>query len=328
MTLLDVRGLRTHFFTDDGIVKAVDDLSFSIAAGETLALVGESGCGKSMTALSLLRLVPEPPGRIVDGEIWFEGRTGRHDLCRLAPPALRAIRGREIAMIFQEPMTALNPVMRIGEQIAEALTIHLPLAREVVQAQVVEGLARVGIPEPARRMADYPHQLSGGMRQRAMIAMALACRPRLLIADEPTTALDVTIQAQILHLLRQLQRELQMAMLLITHDLGVVAAVADRVAVMYAGMIVEVAPVETLFSRPRHPYTVGLLQAIPTLQRGHARARLATIPGRVPHLARLPVGCPFQERCPRVTAACREALPELASCGSATAVRCIHPHGE
>lgn len=302
--LLDVCHLSTSFFTSDGIVKAVDDVSFSVAAGETLALVGESGCGKSVTALSLLRLI-QPPGKITHGEIWLHRDRERINLLALPAPTMRSVRGADIAMIFQEPMTALNPVMRIGEQIRESLVVHGKATGAAADRRVVDLLTQVGIPEPAQRAEEYPHNLSGGMRQRAMIAMALACQPRLLIADEPTTALDVTIQAQILQLLRSLQREFQMGLLIITHDLGVVAAVADRVAVMYAGKIVEHATVREVFARPRHPYTEGLLKAIPTFAARGTRARLATIPGRVPSLAQLPTGCVFQERCYKVQASCR-----------------------
>lgn len=319
--LLDVHDLSTAFFTSEGVVRAVDDVSFSIAAGETLAVVGESGCGKSVTALSLLRLI-QSPGKITAGEIWWHRRPERIDLLRLDELAMRSVRGADIAMIFQEPMTALNPVMRIGEQIREALEVHRVASGAAATQRVVELLQQVGIPEPVQRAGEYPHQLSGGMRQRAMIAMALACQPRLLIADEPTTALDVTIQAQILHLLRSLQRELQMGLLIITHDLGVVAAVADRVAVMYAGKIVEQAPVRELFAHPRHPYTEGLLKSVPTFAARGTRARLATIPGRVPSLAHLPVGCAFQERCYKAQEKCR-TMPPLDEKAAGHTARCF-----
>ncbi len=301
--LLEVEHLSTVFATRDGLVKAVDDVSFSIRAGETLAMVGESGCGKSVTALSLLRLI-QSPGKITGGSVWLHRQHERVDLLQLDPPALRAVRGADIAMIFQEPMTALNPVMRIGEQIQESLEVHRVASGVGAQHRVVELLQQVGIPEPVQRARDYPHQLSGGMRQRAMIAMALACHPRVLIADEPTTALDVTIQAQILSLLSGLQKEMHMGLLLITHDLGVVATVADQVVVMYAGKIVEQAPVRELFHHPKHPYTEGLLKAVPTFAQRGTRAPLATIPGRVPDLAHLPPGCAFQDRCYKAQPQC------------------------
>lgn len=323
MSLLEVKNLRTYFDTDEGTVKAVDDVSFSIEPGETLAIVGESGCGKSMTAHSILRLVPRPPGRIAGGEILWHRDGEAVDLVPLSQEAMQSIRGREIAMIFQEPMTSLNPVMRVGEQIVEALEAHHAASQDAMQQRVVELLTLVGIPDPAARTKDYPHQMSGGMRQRIMIAMALACRPRLLIADEPTTALDVTIQAQVLTLLASLQAKLGMALILITHDLGVVAEVASRVAVMYAGKIVELATVHELFAHPRHPYTQGLLQAIPPLEKQPAGTRLATIPGRVPNLAKLPVGCPFQDRCPKVEQQCREHMPELEEKAKGHEARCF-----
>jgi oligopeptide/dipeptide ABC transporter ATP-binding protein len=313
--LLDVRNLMTYFFTSRGLVKAVGGIDFTIEAGKTLALVGESGCGKSMTALSLLRLVP-PPGRIVEGEIFFDG----HDLRHTLPTEMRRIRGNRIAMIFQEPMTSLNPVLRIGEQIAEVLRLHKGLERQQALAKVIELLHQVGIPEPAQRAGEYPHQLSGGMRQRVMIAMALACDPQLLIADEPTTALDVTIQAQIMELLRGLKKERNMATLLITHDLGVVAESADHVAIMYAGLIVESAPVKTLFANPAHPYTRGLLACIPRL--GESRKRLVPISGQVPSPRDLPPGCAFLERCPDPFAPCRGKVPPLAEIAPGHQVRC------
>src|SRR5450755_842386 len=281
--VLDVKGLRTVFFTNSGLFKAVDDVSFSVRRGETLAIVGESGCGKSVTALSVMRLVPDPPGRIVGGSIMLEGT----DLLGLDESEMRAIRGNRISMIFQEPMTSLNPVMRIGDQITEAVRLHRQMSRKEATARAVEMLRLVKIPEPERRAQEYPHQLSGGMRQRAMIAMALACRPALLIADEPTTALDVTIQAQILALVLELQKELGMGLILITHDLGVVAQTAQRVIVMYAGRKVEEASVESLFAQPKHPYTRGLMASIPTVPSAGAKndttdARLVEIPGMVP----------------------------------------------
>jgi oligopeptide/dipeptide ABC transporter ATP-binding protein len=303
--LLAVEDLRTHFFTDDGVVRAVDGVSFEVRAGETLALVGESGSGKSVTALSILRLVPEPPGKIVSGRLRFQGR----DLLALAPDGMRRVRGKEISMIFQEPMTSLNPVFTCGEQIAEALRLHERASRREARARAVELLRLVGIPTPEQRAGEYPHQLSGGMRQRVMIAMALACRPSLLIADEPTTALDVTIQAQILDLLGRLQEELGMAVLLITHDLGVVAETAGRVAVMYAGQIVEYGDARATLRRPRHPYTAGLLASLPRL--GARAASLRVIPGQVPDAARLPLACRFHPRCPAVVERCRTLDPPL-----------------
>jgi peptide/nickel transport system ATP-binding protein len=307
--VLDVKGLRTVFFTNSGLFKAVDDVSFSVRRGETLAIVGESGCGKSVTALSVMRLVPDPPGRIVGGSIMLEGT----DLLGLDESEMRAIRGNRISMIFQEPMTSLNPVMRIGDQITEAVRLHRQMSRKEATAKAVEMLRLVKIPEAERRAQEYPHQLSGGMRQRAMIAMALACRPALLIADEPTTALDVTIQAQILALILELQKELGMGLVLITHDLGVVAQTAQRVIVMYAGRKVEEADVETLFASPRHPYTRGLMASIPSLPSlsTNADAPLVEIPGMVPSLTNLPKGCAFAPRCGLVMARCREEYPPL-----------------
>jgi len=313
-TVLDVKGLRTVFFTNSGLFRAVDDVSFTVRRGETLAIVGESGCGKSVTALSIMRLVPDPPGRIVGGSIMLEGT----DLLALDENRMRAIRGNRMSMIFQEPMTSLNPVMRIGDQIAEAVSLHRPTSRKQAWEQAVNMLRLVRIPEPERRALEYPHQLSGGMRQRAMIAMALACRPALLIADEPTTALDVTIQAQILALVLELQQELGMGLILITHDLGVVAQTAQRVIVMYAGKKVEEADVETLFANPRHPYTRGLMASIPAVPSPSAKtdARLVEIPGMVPSLTRLPKGCAFAPRCEFAIARCREEYPPLESCGA------------
>ena len=311
--VLDVKGLRTVFFTNSGLFKAVDDVSFSVRRGETLAIVGESGCGKSVTALSVMRLVPDPPGRIVGGSIMLEGT----DLLGLDESEMRAIRGNRISMIFQEPMTSLNPVMRIGDQITEAVRLHRQMSRKEATAKAVEMLRLVKIPEAERRAQEYPHQLSGGMRQRAMIAMALACRPALLIADEPTTALDVTIQAQILALILELQKELGMGLVLITHDLGVVAQTAQRVIVMYAGRKVEEADVETLFASPRHPYTRGLMASIPSLPSlsTNADAPLVEIPGMVPSLTNLPKGCAFAPRCGLVMARCREEYPPLQTWG-------------
>jgi peptide/nickel transport system ATP-binding protein len=301
--LLRVKGLKTHFFTDDGVVRAVDDVSFEVGAGETLAVVGESGSGKSVTALSILRLISQP-GRIVAGSIVYKGR----DLLTLSPSEMQAIRGGEISMIFQEPMTSLNPVFTCGEQIIETLMVHERVSRRAARARAVEMLELVGIPAPEQRVDEYPHQLSGGMRQRVMIAMALACRPSILIADEPTTALDVTIQAQILELLKRLQRELGMAVILITHDLGVVAETANRVAVMYAGQVVEYCGVRDAFRRPLHPYTAGLQASLPKL--GVRQDTLRTIPGTVPNPARFPEGCRFHPRCPVALPRCLED-PEL-----------------
>ena len=305
-TLLDVRGLRTYFFARAGTVKAVDDVSFRIEAGEVLGLVGESGCGKSVTSLSLMRLVP-PPGRIVGGEILFKGR----DLLSLTESQMRKLRGSEIGMVFQEPASALNPVFTIGYQVGESLMIHRGLSRREAVREAVGMLEEVAIPDPQRRVRDYPHQLSGGMRQRVMIAMALICRPALLIADEPTTALDVTIQAQILDLLRKLRSRYNLTVLLITHDLGVVAQMADRVAVMYAGRIVEEAPVRDLFRAPLHPYTVGLMRSIPGVEPGARGRKLHAIEGTVPDLLHLPRGCTFNPRCPDVMEICHESHPPL-----------------
>ena len=308
--LLQVSGLGTWFYTRQGIVKAVDDVAFSVAAGETLAIVGESGCGKSMTALSLMRLIPEPPGRIVSGSVKLADR----DLLQLSEKEMRGVRGNDISMIFQEPMTSLNPVMTIGKQIGEALILHRDMDKKAAMKRAIEMLDLVKIPAPAQRAREYPHQLSGGMRQRAMIAMALACNPKVLIADEPTTALDVTIQAQILELIVELQREFGTAVVLITHDLGVVAETARRVIVMYAGRKVEEATVEELFAKPLHPYTQGLMASIPRLDllRGADKAdtdRLQEIPGIVPPLFALPKGCAFAARCPKVTDICRQERP-------------------
>ena len=308
MALLEVDRLQTHFRTPDGINRAVDGVSFHVEQGETLAIVGESGCGKSVTAMSILRLIPEPPGKIA-GAIRLEGR----DLLTLDDRAMRAIRGNDISMIFQEPMTSLNPVLSIGRQLGETLRQHQGLDAAAAQRRAVEMLALVGIAEPVRRLSEYPHQMSGGMRQRVMIAMALACNPKVLIADEPTTALDVTIQAQILELMAELKRRIGAAIILITHDLGVVAEVAERVMVMYAGRKVEEAAVADLFRAPRHPYTLGLLGAVPRLGSSLAgsETRLAEIPGTVPSLKRRIVGCVFAGRCPRVTELCRQVAPAL-----------------
>ena len=308
-TVLDVKNLQTVFFTNSGLFRAVDDVSFSVGRGETLAIVGESGCGKSVSALSIMRLVPDPPGRIVGGSVMLEGT----DLLALDDAAMRGIRGNRISMIFQEPMTSLNPVIRIGDQIIEAVRLHQKVTNKEAWQRAVEMLRLVRIPEPERRAREYPHQLSGGMRQRAMIAMALACRPALLIADEPTTALDVTIQAQILALIVDLQKTLGTGLILITHDLGVVAQTAQRVIVMYAGKKVEEATVEALFENPRHPYTRGLMASMPAVIALGAQsdARLTEIPGMVPSLTKLPPGCAFAPRCKLAVERCRQAYPPL-----------------
>ena len=323
--LLEVDDLTTYFFTRDGIVRAVDGVSFSVMRGEVLAIVGESGCGKSVTSLSIMRLVASPPGRTVRGRVLFEGR----DLLGLPEPEMRKVRGNAISMIFQEPMTSLNPVLTIGHQIAESLVVHRGLSRERAGERAIELLRLVHIPGPDRRAAQYPHELSGGMRQRVMIAMALACEPRLLIADEPTTALDVTIQAQILDLMRELKQKTGAAIVLITHDLGVVAEMAERVVVMYAGRKVEEAPVEALFARPLHPYTRGLLDSMPRLGAKGMRAteqrrqRLAEIPGTVPSLAEPIVGCAFAPRCAYATARCRTEAPPLEEKAAAHHAACF-----
>jgi peptide/nickel transport system ATP-binding protein len=318
--VLDVKNLKTVFFTNSGLFKAVDDVSFSVRRGETLAIVGESGCGKSVTALSIMRLVPDPPGRIVGGSVVLEGT----DLLALEDDEMRAIRGNRISMIFQEPMTSLNPVMRIGDQITEALRLHQNISNKEAWKQAVDMLRLVRIPEPERRAQEYPHQLSGGMRQRAMIAMALACRPVLLIADEPTTALDVTIQAQILALMVDLQKRLGTGLILITHDLGVVAQTAQRVIVMYAGRKVEEASVEALFENPMHPYTRGLMASMPAVISLGAKteARLTEIPGMVPSLTNLPPGCAFAPRCPLAIDRCRAEYPPLQEFGGRHLAAC------
>jgi oligopeptide/dipeptide ABC transporter ATP-binding protein len=307
--ILSVRNLKTYFYTERGTALAVDDVSFDIPAGKTLAIVGESGCGKSMTALSLLGLVPNPPGKIVGGEIFFDG----HDLLKLSDKEMRKIRGNDVSMIFQEPMTSLNPVFRVGDQIGSILRLHQGLSKAEAHVASIDLLTQVGIPAPESRVNDYPHQMSGGMRQRIMIAMALACNPKVLIADEPTTALDVTIQAQILDLLRKLQDERGMAILLITHDLGVVAEMADEVAIMYAGKIIEQAPVQSLFDEKAHPYTQGLFNSLPNLDA--PSDRLETIRGQVPAATDFPAGCRFHPRCPKAMRVCSESIP--ASCAVA-----------
>ncbi|MEW6545442.1 MAG: ABC transporter ATP-binding protein [Bacillota bacterium] len=308
--LIEVKDLKTYFFTSDGVLPAVDGVTFHINRGETLGVVGESGCGKSVTSLSIMRLVPIPPGRYVGGEILFEGE----DLLKKSEPEMRKIRGNDIAMIFQEPMTSLNPVYTIGDQIAEAIQLHQGLKRREAMAKAEHMLRLVGVPDPHRRIREYPHQLSGGMRQRAMIAMALSCNPKLLIADEPTTALDVTIQAQILELMKTLKRELGMAIMLITHDLGVIAEMAERVVVMYSGKVVEEAVVYDLFREPLHPYTEGLLTCIPRIDR--PRGRLHVIEGVVPNPLEFPPGCRFHPRCPYAQDICRTQEPPLVEQGS------------
>ena len=308
--LLNIANLQTYFNTEDGVAKAVDGVDYYIRKGETIGVVGESGCGKSVTALSIMRLIPQPPGHIVGGEITFAGQ----NLLQLSSQEMRKIRGNHISMIFQEPMTSLNPVFTIGSQIAEAVQLHQGLSKKESLNRSIDMLHLVGIPSPAQRIKDYPHQLSGGMRQRAMIAMALSCNPQLLIADEPTTALDVTIQAQILDLMASLKAEFNMAIILITHDLGIVAENVARVVVMYAGKIVEETDVYSIFAEPLHPYTVGLLQSIPRLDLGRSkRDRLQEIPGAVPRPAHLPSGCLFHPRCPHVMERCRVELPILTS---------------
>nr|WP_114376539.1 ABC transporter ATP-binding protein [Elioraea thermophila] len=320
--LLEVEDLRTHFRTPDGVVRAVDGVSFHIAAGETLAVVGESGCGKSVTSMSILRLIPEPPGKVT-GRIMFRGR----DLLSLSEREMRQIRGNEISMIFQEPMTSLNPVLTVGRQIRETLKLHQGLDDRAAEARAIEMLDLVHIPEARRRVKEYPHQLSGGMRQRVMIAMALACNPKLLIADEPTTALDVTIQAQILDLMRELKAKVGAAILLITHDLGVVAEMAKRIVVMYAGRKVEEARANDLFRTPRHPYTRGLLGAVPKLGSSlasDAPSRLAEIPGIVPNLKKPIIGCAFASRCTEATELCRKVAPPIEAKAPGHFVACHH----
>ena len=320
MSLLEVKNLQTQFPTRAGLVRAVDGVSFKLDSGELLGLVGESGCGKSITALSIMRLIARP-GKITGGEITFDGKS----LLQLSDAEMRQIRGDDIAMIFQDPMTSLNPVFTVGEQIAEALRLHRKLSRKAARGAAIEAMKEVSIPDPVRRVDDYPHQLSGGMRQRVMIAMALACDPKLLIADEPTTALDVTIQAQILELLNELRKNRELAVLLITHDLGVVAEVADRVAVMYTGRIVEESPVDELFARPKHPYTEGLLRSVPKLTSSAVakKERLETIEGTVPSPTDLPPGCHFAPRCPHRMPRCTEEEIPLYDLEGDVKVRCV-----
>jgi oligopeptide/dipeptide ABC transporter ATP-binding protein len=317
--LLEVKGLKTHFFSDEGVSPAVDGVDLRVHKGETLGIVGESGCGKSVTALSIMRLIPDPPGRITAGEILLEGQ----NLLELSADQMRRVRGNRISMIFQEPMTSLNPVYTIGNQIAEAIRLHQKLSPGDALDRSLEMLKLVGIPAPERRVNEYPHQLSGGMRQRAMIAMALSCNPALLIADEPTTALDVTIQAQILDLMGDLKAELSTAIILITHDLGVIAESAARVVVMYAGKVVEEADVIRIFEAPLHPYTAGLLQSIPRIdQRKTKKERLVEIKGVVPTPSRLPSGCAFHPRCPEAMEICSREAPQLKAAADGHQVRC------
>lgn len=322
--VLEVKGLNTHFFTDEGVVKSVDGVSFHIDSEETLGIVGESGCGKSVTSLSIMQLVPNPPGKIVGGEILFQG----DNLLKKTTEQMRKIRGNDIAMIFQEPMTSLNPVYTIGDQIAESIILHQKLTKRDAFQRSVDMLRLVGIPSPERRAREYPHQMSGGMRQRVMIAMALSCNPKLLIADEPTTALDVTIQAQILDLMRKLKAEFHTAIMLITHDLGVVAEMTDRVAVMYAGKVVEECDTVDLFREPLHPYTTGLLESIPRLDVG-TQEKLHVIEGTVPNLLHLPQGCSFAPRCPKVMDICRQEAPILTEVSDGRKVSCwLHSEGK
>jgi oligopeptide/dipeptide ABC transporter ATP-binding protein len=320
--ILDVEELRTYFDTDDGLVKAVDGVSFQLARGKILGLVGESGSGKSATALSIMRLIPSPPGRISGGSIRFLGE----DLLTISEAEMRQLRGARISIIFQDPMTSLDPVFTIGQQLTEALTYHQRLKKKEAIARSVDMLRLVGIPSPEVRMRNYPHEFSGGMQQRVMIAMALLCRPDLLLADEPTTALDVTVEVQILELLQEIRQQLGTSIILITHDLRVVVNVCDEVAVMYAGNIVEMGPVEKVFTNPQHPYTVGLMESIP---RPGLRGRLQPIPGRPPDLVDLPPGCRFVPRCPEAIPACQEAFPQLIEVTAGHHVRCIRrgPHG-
>jgi oligopeptide transport system ATP-binding protein len=323
VALLEVKDLKTHFFTREGVVQAVDGVSFNVEKGMTLGIVGESGCGKSVTALSIMGLIPKPPAKIVDGSVLFDGR----DLTKLNDRQLEDVRGRQVAMIFQDPMTSLNPTFRIGSQITETLRRHFDMSKEAARKRAVELLEEVGIPDAAGRLDDYPHQFSGGMRQRVMIAIALSCNPALLIADEPTTALDVTIQAQILDLLERLREEHEMAMIIITHDMGVVAEAADDVAVMYAGQIVEQANVLELFENPEHPYTEALLGALPQLEgEGIREGRLTAIPGRPPDLVNPPEACRFAARCPyRELDSCADEPQELREIRAGHLVRSAHP---
>jgi peptide/nickel transport system ATP-binding protein/oligopeptide transport system ATP-binding protein len=318
--LLQIEALKTYFYTFEGIAKAVDDVSFSINRGEVLGIVGESGCGKSVTAQSIMRLIPEPPGKIIHGNIIFDGT----DIVRLTMDQMRSIRGNRISMIFQEPMTSLNPVFTIGNQISEMYMLHEKCSKRESWSQSIEMLTKVQIPAPEKRVHEYPHQLSGGMRQRAMIAMALACNPEILIADEPTTALDVTIQAQILELMMQLKADYDTAIMMITHDLGVIAEIAERILVMYAGKVVESGPTDIIFEDPKHPYTQGLLKSIPKLgeRAKHGRRQLQEITGVVPSLYDLPDGCRFYPRCPHAMGICNQSVPELIEVGDSHRARC------
>jgi oligopeptide/dipeptide ABC transporter ATP-binding protein len=317
--LLSIENLKTYFYVRDRVAKAVNDVSLAIQPGETLGLVGESGCGKSVTAHSIIQLIPDPPGKIVDGRILFDGQ----DLLALSETDMRKIRGNRISMIFQEPMTSLNPVFTVGDQVGEVLRLHQRLSRKEARSRVLDIFKQVGIPAAETRLDDFPHQMSGGMRQRVMIAMALACNPRLMIADEPTTALDVTIQAQILDLMNKLKADTGASILFITHDLGVIAEMAQYVAVMYAGHMVEYADVKTLFTAPKHPYTVGLMESIPVLGHKTAAGRLSTIKGVVPSLFDLPQGCLFSDRCPDVFDDCRQTAPQMVPVGPNHMARCL-----
>lgn len=321
-TLVEFRNLKTYFYTEAGVVQAVNDVSFSIRAGETVCIVGESGCGKSITAMSLMRLIASPPGKIVGGEILFEGR----DLLKIKESEMRMIRGNEIAMIFQEPMTSLNPVLTVGDQIMEPLIEHTLLSKSEARKKAIQLIEQVGIPRADQIIDSYPHELSGGMRQRIMIAISLSCDPKLLIADEPTTALDVTIQAQILDLLRQLKKDRNMSLMLITHDLGVVAEMADYVVVMYAGKVIEEGPVKEIFKNPRHPYTKGLLLAKPVI--GQRKERLFTIPGQVPNPIGLGENCHYSDRCEHAMDICRANQPALQKDGADSKVACWLYEGE
>ncbi len=315
--LLQVKDLKTYFFTDEGVVQAVDGISYDVEAGETLGLVGESGCGKSVSALSLLRLIPSPPGKIMSGEVIFEGE----DLLKVDEDEIRNVRGNRIAMVFQEPMTSLNPVLTIGRQLTEALELHLKMDGSSARERAIGLLEMVGIPEAATRINDYPHQFSGGMRQRVMIAMALSCNPKLLLADEPTTALDVTIQAQVLEVMARLSRELGTSVIIITHNLGVVARYADRVNVMYAGKIVEAADAKTVYGKPRHPYTLGLLKSVPRLDQAR-KSKLVPIEGTPPDLINMPQCCPFYPRCTYRIDQCGEEMPPLTKAGEDHTIAC------
>jgi len=317
--LLEIQNLRTYFDVRGHVARAVDNVSLTIGPGETLGLVGESGCGKSVTAHSIIQLIPQPPGRIVSGKILFEGR----DILGFSEAEMRKIRGNRISMVFQEPMTSLNPVFPVGDQVGEVIRLHQKLSRADTRNRVVEMFQLVGIPDPKKRLSSYPHQMSGGMRQRVMIAMALACTPRLMIADEPTTALDVTIQAQILDLMNRLKTDTGAAILFITHDLGVIAEIAQFVAVMYAGKVVEYTDVNAIFANPKHPYTVGLLASIPVLGRQIAGRPLKTIKGIVPSLFNLPEGCLFSDRCPDVFDTCHTVKPEMYTVGENHTARCL-----